>query len=142
MIYQSSSQEETARIAQNLAKRLEAGAIILMTGPLGAGKTTFVSSFAKELGVKKHIISPTFTLMRSYSLSEGKKLYHLDLYRLESPEDILGMGIEEILRDKENIVIIEWGERLGFLKLPKALLINISPTGETSRTIEITQVGS
>lgn len=91
--------------------------VIALEGELGAGKTTFVQGFAKGLGIKEKIISPTFVLIRQHKiLPAGRQvLYHIDLYRIEN---LNGLGLEEILKDPENIALIEWAEKIKDL-LPK-----------------------
>lgn len=103
--------KETQKLGYNFADVLEKGDIVCLYGDLGSGKTTFVQGLAERLGIKNRIISPTFVMVRSYRL-EAMSFYHIDLYRVESKEDIEGLGIEEILNDTNNIVIIEWAEKL------------------------------
>lgn len=100
--------EETKLLASKLARK-HRGNIIALMGELGSGKTTFVQGFAKGLGVKEKIISPTFVLIKQYST-----LYHVDLYRVENFQEL---GLEEILANPNNIVLIEWAEKL--TNLPK-----------------------
>ena len=123
----TTSAEETKHLAKTLAKKFKRGTIAL-TGELGAGKTTFIQGFAKGLGIKEKIISPTFVLIRQH-----KNLYHVDLYRLNDFKDL---GLEEILSDKNNIVLIEWAEKLK--KLPKGTVkISIQIQGPSTRKIKI-----
>src|SRR3989344_6734318 len=103
MQYITNSEEETIKLAKDLAKNFK-GRIIALTGPLGAGKTTFVKGFAKGLGIKDNIISPTFVLIRQH-----RSFYHVDLYRVDDFKDL---GLEEILSNKNNIVLIEWAEKI------------------------------
>lgn len=86
--------------------------MICLYGDLGAGKTTFVQGLAWGLGIKKRILSPTFIFIRQYKISPGHTFYHIDLYRIEKMEDIQGLGLKEILADKNNIIIIEWPEKI------------------------------
>jgi len=98
----------------NFSKKLEVGNIIVLTGELGAGKTTFVQGIASGINVKSRIISPTFVLVRKHKGKLGGKkinLYHIDLYRLEGTSDINSLGIEDIFEDVNGIFLIEWGER-------------------------------
>jgi tRNA threonylcarbamoyladenosine biosynthesis protein TsaE len=78
---------------------------------LGSGKTTFVQGLAEGLGIKQRIISPTFIIMRSYE-SGSKNFYHVDLYRIESEQDVEGLGLLEFMNDPQNIVVIEWPEKI------------------------------
>lgn len=114
----SASDEDTKRIAKNLAKSGKFR-IIGLIGELGAGKTTFAQGFAQGLGIKEKIISPTFVLIRQHKLLKTKKtLYHIDLYRLEDDKEFQRLGLREILNDPENIVLIEWAEKAKSI-LPK-----------------------
>lgn len=133
--YISNSESETGKIAAKLAKEAR-GNIYALTGELGAGKTIFVQGFAKGLGIKEKIISPTFVLMRQHQIPGTKKVfYHIDLYRLE---DISGLGLDEILSDRNNIVLIEWAEKLK--TLPKGTVkIKIQKMGLYSRLISISK---
>lgn len=122
---------ETARLGQELGDYLRqtikgkrkkgsgSAVIICLYGDLGSGKTTFAQGFAKGLGITTRLLSPTFIIVRRYSLIErGGFLYHLDLYRLESIKGLRELGLSEILTDKDSIVLIEWADKLGDL-LPK-----------------------
>ena len=129
----------TQEFAQNLAKNFINGGIIALTGDLGAGKTTFVQGFAKGLGIKDKIISPTFVLIKEHHFPNSEQIfYHLDLYRLEEPIDISAIGLKDSFKNPQNIILIEWAEKLGD-KLPiKTLKINIEKIDGESRKITIT----
>lgn len=133
-ITQSSAQ--TQLIAEEFAKKLVGGDIILLKGDLGAGKTTFVQGLAKGLGIKRRIISPTFIVMRSYELQENM-FYHIDLYRMTSQQDIEGLGLLQLFEDKHAILAIEWPEKLGNLIPKKYTEISCTWISENSRKIEI-----
>jgi len=100
--------------------------VIALCGDLGAGKTTFVQGFMKALGVKHHITSPTFLIIRKYEIFTPLKknrphyhhVYHLDLYRIQKPKELLDLGFQKILQEPHAIVLIEWPERVKKL-LPK-----------------------
>ncbi len=111
------SSQETKNLALKLAAKLSNGTIIALYGNLGSGKTTFVQGLAKGLGINKKIISPSFIITRKYRLEIGN-FYHIDLYRIENENAIEGLGLLEILNDPENIVAIEWPEKIEKL-LPK-----------------------
>lgn len=114
----SNSEKETKRIATRLAKQISHG-VIALTGELGAGKTTFVQGFAKGLGIKEKIISPTFVLIRQHKIPKlNKTLYHIDLYRLADSLNIKELGLDEIWSNSQNIILIEWAEKIANL-LPK-----------------------
>lgn len=110
--YLSNSEEQTKQIASNLAKTTK-DHIFALTGELGAGKTIFVQGFAKGLGIKEKIISPTFVLIRQHKIPDTTKiLYHIDLYRLADVADFKNLGVEEIWSDPNNIVLVEWVEKI------------------------------
>lgn len=131
--YISHSEDETRLIAEEYAKKTQ-DKIFALTGELGAGKTTFVQGFAKGLGIKEKIISPTFVLMRQHKIpSSEKTLYHIDLYRIDN---ISALGFEEILSDPDNITLIEWAEKLK--ELPAEIIrIKITKDKEQKRIITI-----
>lgn len=137
MEFVSSSIYDTEKLAKKLAKKYKKGAVILFQGPLGSGKTTFIQTFAKALGVTGRIISPTFILMKPYDLPKSlRKLYHLDLYRLENQQQIESLGLEEIWNNPQNIVLIEWAAKLAQLP-PNYILISIEILGPKKRIFKV-----
>ena len=135
MKYISYSDIETKQIAENFAKNRKSN-IIALIGELGAGKTTFTQGFAKGLGIKDRIISPTFVLVRQHKIPNSKGIfYHIDLYRLENPKDLKELGITEFWSNPENIVLIEWAEKIKDL-LPKNITrINFTKSPNNLRAI-------
>lgn len=137
------SSRETKRIAALLARSIKPPQVIALEGNLGAGKTTFVQGFARALGIKEKIQSPTFVLMKIYSiyssslsrryrrkssrLRSNNKIYrpqhlvHIDCYRLGSPRDLTHLGFKNLLKDKDAIIIVEWADKIKNL-LPKRSL--------------------
>lgn len=111
------SAQETFEIGKKLAVSLKSGGIVALYGELGSGKTTFVQGLLKGLGVKKRVISPTFVFVREHR-HKLTRIYHVDLYRINFPVDAKGLGLEEILADSRNIVLIEWAEKIKSI-LPK-----------------------
>ena len=109
--YFTHSENETKTLASKIAQKINSG-VIALTGELGAGKTTFVQGFVKGLGIKDKIISPTFVLIRQHKMVDSRILYHIDLYRLEGKINIKSLGLEEILSFPDNIVLIEWAEKI------------------------------
>lgn len=115
----TSDSRQTQSFGEKFAKNVNVGDVILFTGELGAGKTTFVQGVAKGLNVKARIISPTFVLVRKHRGKIDRKqvnLYHIDLYRLESSHEISGLGLEDIFEDTNGIFLIEWGDKHEGLK--------------------------
>jgi tRNA threonylcarbamoyladenosine biosynthesis protein TsaE len=132
----STSETETYKIARDLAKSLPMPAHILLYGDLGAGKTVFAKGLADGFGVKDvdEVSSPTFTLINQYS---GRvKIYHIDLYRIETGK-LDGLGLEEIFDDPNAAVIVEWAERLGSFETPGALKVFLSYVDDHSRRIDL-----
>ena len=99
------TREETIAAAERFAAELKGGDVVLLSGELGAGKTTFTKGIARALGVKEQVTSPTFTIIKEY---RGARLYlyHMDMYRLS--DDLVELGLEEYLGKKEGVSVIEW----------------------------------
>jgi tRNA threonylcarbamoyl adenosine modification protein YjeE len=137
--YISTSYEETREIAQKFAEHLERGTTICLYGELAAGKTTFTQGIGEALGIKR-LVSPTFLIMRQYPVTAHpviKTLYHLDLYRLNSIEDIRAFDVEEIWSSPENLLVIEWPEKFAD-NLPKERFdIFFKANGDNERSINI-----
>ncbi|MFA5714178.1 MAG: tRNA (adenosine(37)-N6)-threonylcarbamoyltransferase complex ATPase subunit type 1 TsaE [Candidatus Paceibacterota bacterium] len=117
MEYLTENSAETKEVGIGLSQqlKLKKGALIFgLKGDLGAGKTTFLQGFAKGLGIKDKITSPTFVIMNRFPIKKGKfrNFYHLDCYRVENYKEIENIGIKEIISDSKNIVCIEWPEKI------------------------------
>lgn len=112
------SLKDTQKLAQELAKeilRKGCPSVVALYGDLGAGKTTFVQFFARALGVKEKILSPTFLIIKVFELEKNKRfktLTHIDTYRMKSSKDLLVLGLREIIKNKENITVIEWPKKI------------------------------
>jgi len=121
----TTSSKKTKEAARSLVEKVlkksagNSALIIALTGDLGAGKTTFVQGFCKGAGVKKRITSPTFVLVKSYKLKTKSydKIYHIDCYRL-TPEELAALNFQEIINNPQNIILIEWAEKIKKI-LPK-----------------------
>ena len=145
MNYVSKSIEETQKIASDILNEyIQKGVtplVFALTGNLGAGKTVFAKSIAKELGIEGPVNSPTFILMHPYEIDKNgfKTFYHIDAYRIEKPEELAPLGMEEILNDPKNIVLIEWSEKVEEIIPDNAVRINIKHLDENSREITINE---
>ena len=134
----SKSPEETANLAASIASKNQKGGLVCLFGDLGSGKTTFTKGFMKELGIDNFSVkSPTYTYVREYKHPKTK-IYHIDLYRLDSVDELLVEEIQEILDNKKNIVVIEWADKLeGHLSHGRKTQINFKYLDEESREITI-----
>ena len=139
---------ETEALGEDWGRSAESGLVIGLSGDLGAGKTQLVKGLARGLGIKSRVHSPTFTLVNEYS--DGRlRLFHLDLYRLESVEQISAAGLEEYL-PPDGVAVIEWAERLFGIRSPESgfnsqaalsLKVLIEVTGESERRITYEDTG-
>ncbi len=89
--------------------------LIILSGNLGSGKTTFTQNLAKLFGVSARVLSPTFVFVHEYktiSKSPFDKIIHVDAYRMETKRDVVATGIRDYLKDPKNLVLVEWGERV------------------------------
>jgi tRNA threonylcarbamoyladenosine biosynthesis protein TsaE len=138
--FHSSSPTETFNLGHQVGARLEGGEILLLNGPLGAGKTLFVKGICSALGVaEEDVTSPSFTLVNPH---DGRlRLYHIDLYRLdEGASAAHAVDLDELLIDEQAVIVIEWPERMGDYPLPNDVWhISISGDGDSPRHISITR---
>ena len=138
----SLSPAETIDFGRTCARLVKNTTVFALWGELGAGKTTFTKGVIKELGVKKAAVSPTFALLKRYSLSgnwKGWTLYHFDLYRLKSARDFLNEGFGEIFKEPKSIILIEWPERISEILPRERIDIFFRHAGDSAknRIIEI-----
>jgi len=138
--YFTKSPSQTKKLGEILAKkflkiRKKKGALVLgLEGDLGGGKTTFLQGFAKGLGIKEKILSPSFVLIKKFQIpstksqtnskfqiSKFKTFYHIDCYRISKPKEILNLGFKEIISNPKNIVAIEWADKVKKI-LPKDII--------------------
>ena len=145
----SKSKIQTQKIAIRLAKKIisegvgRRARVLALIGDLGSGKTAFTQGFIKSLGIKTHVPSPTFVIYRKYPIhsqfaihnSLFKFIYHFDLYRIEKPKEIIDLDFKKILKNPENIVLIEWPEQI--LKfLPKnTIRVELSHGGRANERV-------
>lgn len=126
----TTSPEGTEEAGRRLGERLRIGDVLLLSGELGSGKTTFVRGVARGAGSTAQVASPTFQLIRVYP---GRvQLAHVDLYRIENPSELDGLGLEELA--EQGAVVVEWGDRLD---VPGAALIEFEHLGSDSRVIRV-----
>src|SRR5712671_998317 len=136
----SHNEVETFDLGERLGRELSGGEIILLNGPLGAGKTMLVKGIASALGIdQEDVTSPSFTLVNAH---RGRLLlYHIDLYRLDAGAGAAhAVDLDEILTDENAVVIIEWAERLGHYPLPQQVWeIAIAGDGDEPRRITMSK---
>ena len=145
----------TKKLGERLAKRIKkkklkkTAFVVGLEGELGGGKTTFLQGFAKGLGIKEKILSPTFVIMKKYEVRSMKKqrkkssglrtsysrLYHVDCYRIQKPKEILDLGFKEIVSNPENIVVIEWANKIKNIIPKNAIWIDFKFVNEKKRRI-------
>lgn len=124
--------DDTRRLARRLLKRTPGGSLVVLSGPLGAGKTTFTRFLAEALGSDAAVTSPTYTLVHEYPTPEGV-LVHIDAYRLPDAAALEELGLEETL-ERARLVVVEWGT--GLLPLhPDALWLEIDRRGDARHAI-------
>ncbi len=129
---------ETLSLAEQLAANLRAGDVIAYRGDLGAGKTAFTRGLAKGLGCRGEVCSPTFALVHEYPKTAPRNLtlYHFDMYRISSADDLYATGYDDYL-ESGGVLAIEWSENVEEVLPEDAIIITISRLGENEREIEI-----
>ena len=153
MKHTSNSTKETAEIAKKLASRIsrkDGPCVIGLSGELGAGKTTFAKNFAKALGVKETVKSPTYILMRKHEIrnpksetnskfkkNKFKTLYHLDVYRINNTKEILDLDWKDLIKDKNNIILVEWAENIKKAFPKTHFWLNFEHAEKNKRKIEV-----
>lgn len=140
-MFRTSSEQQTIALGQELARKLPAGAVVLLIGTLGAGKTTLAKGIAKGLGAAEpeDVSSPTFTLIHEYG--DPVKVYHVDLYRLDEPREVATLGLEEIF-ERDAVVLVEWGEKFPELLPARRVEIHIKRLETEEREISVDYLGS
>jgi tRNA threonylcarbamoyladenosine biosynthesis protein TsaE len=136
--FTSVSPQQTFELGNEIGSRLKGGEILLLSGPLGAGKTILVKGICAALGIDdEEVTSPSFTLVNPY---DGRlRLYHLDLYRLdEGASAAHAVDIDDLLADEDSVIVIEWAERMGHYPLPTTVWkIDIAGDGDDPRKIKV-----
>jgi tRNA threonylcarbamoyladenosine biosynthesis protein TsaE len=138
----SNSLEDTKKIANEFAAKLKIGDIVIFNGDLGVGKTEFIKSICQFLNVEQAITSPSFTIINQYEsfyFNRPANILHIDLYRIKSKMELIELGFQEIIFDKNSLKFIEWAENshemINFFNYK--ITINPHPESETRRTILI-----
>ena len=135
----SAGPDETQAAGERLAQMLEPGAVVALTGELGAGKTCFVQGLVRGLGVTTRATSPTFVLINEY---RGRlPIHHVDAYRIATPAELIDIGLLELM-DDEAVTIIEWADRITSLLPTRAITVHIEGLGDEPRTITVNRPAS
>lgn len=137
-VYISKSVEDTQNIAKELAKTAlekKSTVVVGLQGELGGGKTTFLQGFAKGLGVKDKILSPTFVIFKKFK-AKGRTFYHFDCYRVNA-EEILELGFEDIVSNDKNIITIEWANNIKEIMPKNTIWIDFKFIDEETRKVII-----
>lgn len=147
----SRNPDQTRRLGARLGALLQGGDVICLEGTLGSGKTCLAQGVGRGWGVGQPLISPTFVLVREYVRPEngdgnvqGLRLYHVDLYRISSVDEVSSLGVDEFLGDKQSVFVIEWAERAQSLMPPEHLWIKLDfsdRVDQTRRALSFTAQG-
>ncbi len=134
MEFITNSPEETEAVARSLGEKLRPGAVLAYRGDLGAGKTAFTRGLARGLGYTQPVTSPTYTIVNEY-LGGRLPLFHFDMYRLQSSDELFDIGWEDYL-DRGGICAVEWSENVADA-MENAITVTIEKTGEETRRIAV-----
>ena len=132
----TTSPSQTKKLGERLAKGIkkkrlkETAFVIGLEGELGGGKTTFLQGFAKGLGIKERILSPTFVILKKF-----KNFYHIDCYRIKKPKELLDLGFKEIISNPKNIIVIEWANKIKNIMPKDTIWIDFKFVNEKKRRI-------
>jgi tRNA threonylcarbamoyladenosine biosynthesis protein TsaE len=146
MKYLTHSASQTRRIGEFFAKNIKRIAspkkralVIGLKGGLGGGKTTFLQGFAKGLGIKERVLSPTFVIMRKFKIqnSKFKYFYHIDYYRIKDAGEILDLGFNKVISDPRNIIAIEWADRVKKILPRDTLMLGFDFINKNTRKITV-----
>ncbi len=135
----TSSPNQTKKLGEKFAKEIlknkpkKNGFVIGLEGELGGGKTTFIQGFAKGLGIKKKILSPTFVIMKKFN-----NFYHIDCYRIQKSKELLDLGFKEIISNPKNIITVEWADKIKRIMPKHTFWIKFEFVDEKKRKITFT----
>lgn len=127
--------DEIGQVASEFIESIGDDRVFLFNGEMGTGKTTFIAEVCRQLGADDDFGSPTFSLVNEYVDSKGNPIYHFDLYRIETPLEVLDMGAEEYF-NSGSLCLVEWPDRLGSLTPEDARIVDINLNSDGSRTIK------
>ena len=143
--------EQTRRVGAAIASVLEPGDVVLLAGPLGAGKTQLAKGIAEGLGVAETVVSPTFTIAREYGGrgQPGMRMLHVDVYRLDQAQEVLDLGLEDLAisatGEPDAVTVVEWGDAVVGLFPAEHLLVRLELGGadepDTTRTLRFEASG-
>ncbi len=141
----TNSKSQTQKLAKNFAHKIvgyrkfnnDCAIVVGLSGELGSGKTTFVQGFAKALGIKERIISPTFVILKKFKIQDLKFLTHIDAYRIKNSKEILDLGWKDLLVSPENIILVEWPEKIKKIFPRQHFWLNFNHEGKSKRSIDI-----
>lgn len=132
-----------ALLAEEILKKKLSGShalVIGLVGELGSGKTTFAQGFAKGLGIKESVLSPTFVLIKHYALKKLFKTFiHVDCYRLDDPKELVPLGWHDLVTNPENLILIEWADRVTSILPSRLVTLFFRYLDETTRIIAIAE---
>ena len=136
--YRTATEEDTTALGEQLAREFATGDVVLLIGNLGAGKTTLAKGIVRGLtGVSTdEVSSPTFTLIHEYG--EQPKVYHIDLYRLDTPEEVAALGLDDLF--ETGICLIEWGERFRDMMPERRVEIDLDTQESETRQIRVSNL--
>lgn len=138
VLFEIKTAGEMRKLGEIMGKAVFPGSVICLIGELGTGKTTLVQGISKGLGVNSYVNSPTFTIIKEY---EGDlRLFHIDVYRLEDPEEILFLGVEEYIYG-EGLTVIEWADKIYEFLPPDFLEVTLNREKEEARRVNVKSIG-
>lgn len=144
--YITSNSAQTKKLGEILAKKIlktrpkKSALVIGLEGELGTGKTTFLQGFAKGLGIREKILSPTFVIMKKFKILRENIVhwfYHIDCYRIQKPKELLDFGFKEIISNPENLIVIEWADCIKKIIPKNAIWIKFVFMNEKKRKITL-----
>ncbi len=148
--YLTNSPTQTRKLGEKLAKEIlrrkigKSALIIGLQGDLGSGKTTFLQGFAKGFGVKEKILSPTFVIIKRFKIENCKlkieNFYHIDCYRIKKPKELITLGFKEIASNPQNIIAIEWVDKINKIIPRKTIFISFKFINKNKRKISFTTI--